>query len=67
MPTNTPLKVVLNPIEAARYLGISRRTLDVLHEKDPTFPRKIHYSQRSVFFRRESLEFWLKQKEQSGA
>lgn len=67
MHANAPIKAVLNPVEAAGYLGISRRTLDVLHEKDPTFPRKIHYSQRSVFFRRESLEFWLKQKEQSGA
>lgn len=57
---------VLRPNQAAKYLGITRRFLDTLHEQDPTFPRKIYLSPKAVCFRKDSLDKWLKKKEATG-
>lgn len=54
---------VLRPADAAQYLGLSRRQLYTIAERDPEFPRKIIYSRRSVGWRRESLDAWLRAKE----
>jgi len=53
--------------EAANYLGIGRTKLHFLSESDPDFPQKIRLSRRCVGFRRESLDAWLKLKEQQEA
>ena len=55
---------VLRPIQAAAYLGFSRRKLYDLAEKDSSFPRKIVFSARCVGWRRESLDAWLNAKEE---
>lgn len=56
--------VILRPEQVCQYLGISRSGLYYLHEKDPTFPRKIKLSPRMIAWRKESLDAWLKAKEQ---
>lgn len=55
----------LRPEQAAAYIGVSRRALDALHEKDPDFPRKILISNRCVVFTRKSLDEWLLKKEKT--
>lgn len=54
---------ILRPNDAAKFLGVSRRTLYHLSETDPKFPRKIVFSSRCVGWRRESLEQYLRDKE----
>lgn len=53
---------ILRPTDAAAYLGISRRTLYNLEERDPKFPRKIVFSQRCVGWRREDIDAWIRAK-----
>jgi prophage regulatory protein len=55
---------ILRPQQAAEYLGVCRRHLYTLAEIDPTFPRKIVFTARCVGWRKESLDEWLKQKEE---
>lgn len=52
----------LRPKLAAPYVGVGRTKLDELHETDPTFPRKIRYSNRCVGWRKADLDAWLEQK-----
>lgn len=55
----TASPAILRPTEAAKYLGISRRTLDSLHEKDPQFPRKIAITARCVGWRVSDLDTYV--------
>lgn len=57
---------ILRPNQAAEYIGVCRRQLYNLAEADPDFPRKIIFSARCVGWRKESLDQWLKLKEQGG-
>jgi len=54
---------ILRPAAVCVYLGMSRTTLHHLYEKDPTFPRKIHFSPRCVGWRKETIDAWLDRKE----
>lgn len=63
---NQTAPTILRPADACRYLGMSRTTLHFLHERDPSFPRKIRFSSRCVGWRKESLDAWLEAKEQGG-
>ena len=56
---------ILRPPQAAKYCGMSLRQLYNIAESDPDFPRKIVFSARCVGWRRESLEQWLREKEQA--
>lgn len=60
-----PQPAVLRPRDAAGYLGVSVRYLYILAERDPLFPRKITFSSRHVGWRREALDAYLREKEQS--
>ena len=60
------LSALLRTEQAAKYLGISRRQLYNLAERDPNFPRKIVWGARSVGFRRASLDRYLELKEETG-
>mgnify|MGYP001044957995 CR=1 FL=1 len=66
MFTRTEQPAILRPAQACQYLGISRTALHYLHERDPSFPRKIRFGGRAVGWRKESLDTWLEQKEQTG-
>jgi len=57
-------QAILRPAQACAYLGIGRTKLHKLSESDPTFPRKIRFSARYVGYRKESLDNWLKEKEE---
>lgn len=54
---------ILRPPQAAKYIGVSLRTLYNLSEQ-PGFPRKIYLSARCVGYRKESLDAWSRAKEQ---
>ena len=54
-----PVPAILRPRTAAPYIGCGRTKLHELHEKDPTFPRKIRFSARCVGWRKEDLDAWL--------
>lgn len=56
------LPALLRPVEAAKYLGVSRRQVYCLADSDPSFPRKIIISPRCVAFRRVDLDCWLERK-----
>lgn len=57
------LPAMLRPKEAADYIGVTRRSLYDIAERDPHFPRKIVVSSRCVGWRREALDAWLLEKE----
>lgn len=67
MNQQDPRGAILRPEQAARYLGITKRHLYNIAERDSTFPRKIVFSVRCVGWRRESLEQWLQAKEGDAA
>ena len=50
---------LLRPVDAARYLGISRTTLWRLVRDDPDFPRPIRLRRRATAFRRTDLDEWV--------
>lgn len=52
----------MRPAAAAVYLGCGRTSLHILHETDPTFPKKIRLTPRCVGWRRVDLDRWLEQK-----
>lgn len=54
---------ILRPTDAAEYLGVSRRKLYEIAERDSDFPRKIVFSRRCVGWRREALDEYLQKKE----
>lgn len=53
----------LRPNQVAEYLGITRRHLYNIAERDPRFPPKIVFSTRCVGWRREAIDQWLAAKE----
>lgn len=58
-----PEAAILRPLQAAAFIGVSKRTLYNLAETDPSFPRKIIFTSRCVGWRKESLEQWMEDKE----
>ena len=54
---------LMRPKELCDYLSVSRTALHFLHEKDPTFPRKIVLTAGIVGWRRSSIDNWLEQRE----
>ena len=54
---------LVRPAEAAAWLGVHRKTLYLIAEREPDFPRKITLSARCVGWRREALEAWLAERE----
>ncbi len=64
---NQAVNVLIRPRDACIYLGIGRTKLHLLHETDPTFPRKIRLSSRCVGWRREDIDAWLAQKAKQAA
>lgn len=63
----TPWAAVLRPSPLSAYLGMSRSQLSSIAENDPTFPRKIKFSNRCVGWRRAAIDAWLEAKERGEA
>jgi len=53
---------IMRPKDACAYIGIGRTKLHVMHETDPTFPRKIRFSARCVGWRKADIDDWLEAK-----
>lgn len=53
---------ILRPVDAAHYIGVSRRHIYNLAENDANFPRKIIITSRCVGFRKADLDAWLERK-----
>lgn len=47
------------PVDAAKYLGISKSRLYSLLKSDPDFPRPIRFTKRCVLFPTASLDVYL--------
>ena len=56
--TTEPHAEVLRPREAARYLGISRSTLD-RWRKSGEFPKALQLGAQSIGWRKSTLDEWL--------
>ena len=52
---------VLRPREAARYIGVSRPTLD-RWRKDGNFPKALQLGAQAIGWRRSDLDEWLDQR-----
>ena len=53
-----PRAEVLRPREAARYVGVSRLTIDHWHQAGK-FPKALQLGSQAVGWRRSDLEAWL--------
>ncbi|MFY8349227.1 helix-turn-helix transcriptional regulator [Pseudoalteromonas sp. SSM20] len=49
--------------QSANYIGVSLTTLWRLGETDPSFPPKIHITNRCCVYRKSDLDAWLASKE----
>lgn len=61
MSTNTPTEPqaqVLRPREAARYVGVSRPTID-RWRKAGKFPKALQLGDQAIGWRRSDLDEWL--------
>lgn len=65
MVVSEQFPAILRAKDGARYIGTSLRHFYTLAETDPNFPRRIVFSARCVGWRRESLDAWLKAKEET--
>ena len=55
-------RAVLRIREAAKYLSISRPGIYRLEERDPTFPRKIKFANRTAGYHKAAIDEWLEKK-----
>ena len=55
--------LVVTVTEATKLLRVSKPTLYRYLQKDPTFPKPIHLTEKKVVFRVEALKDWLVKKE----
>ena len=58
-------QTLVRPKEAAAMLGISRKHLYALADQ-PTFPKRIHVSDRVVAWRVADIEAWIDTRAQGG-